>query len=40
MKFLITLLSVLEWVLLSFRLLSFRLILMPLMGKISLFVEK
>ncbi len=35
MKFLITLLSVLEWVLLSFRL-----ILMPLMGKISLFVEK
>lgn len=35
MEFLITLLSVLEWVLLSFRL-----ILMPLMGKISLFVEK
>lgn len=35
MKFLFTLLSVLEWVLLSFRL-----ILMPLMGKISLFVEK
>lgn len=35
MKFLVTLLSVLEWVLLSFRL-----ILMPLMGKISLFVEK
>lgn len=35
MKFLITLSSVLEWVLLSFRL-----ILMPLMGKISLFVEK
>lgn len=35
MKYLITLLSVLEWVLLSFRL-----ILMPLMGKISLFVEK
>lgn len=35
MKFLITLLSVLEWVLLSFRL-----ILMPLLGKISLFVEK
>ncbi len=35
MIFLITLLSVLEWVLLSFRL-----ILMPLMGKISLFVEK